>query len=115
MMENRRDDKVSYDNIRYTIPMKRYAKPFKEKLSSETCHLAPMESHQKFLRVIIPNGLRLETGIHMEKSEIEIKCINLLATLLNQWDDIKSGMLVRGLHLEVFLHMTTWCPKGHPL
>jgi hypothetical protein len=50
MMENRRDDKVSYDNIRYTIPMRRYAKPFKEKLSSETCHLAPMESHQKFFK-----------------------------------------------------------------
>jgi hypothetical protein len=50
MMENRRDDKVSYDNIRYTIPMKRYAKPFKEKLSSETCHLAPMKSHQKFFK-----------------------------------------------------------------
>jgi hypothetical protein len=50
MMENHMDDKVSNDNIRYTMIMKRYAKPFKEKLSSETCHLASVESHHEFFR-----------------------------------------------------------------
>jgi hypothetical protein len=73
------------------------------------------KSSDFFLRRIVPSGLRLETGIHMEKSEVRIKCISLLATLLSQWDDIKSDMLVRGPLLEVFLHMATRCPKGHPL
>jgi hypothetical protein len=47
LMENHKDDKVSNDNVKYIIPMNRYAKPFKEKLSSETFHLAPMQNHQK--------------------------------------------------------------------
>jgi hypothetical protein len=54
LMENHKDDKVSNDNIKYTIPMKRYAKPFKEKLSSKYFHLAPMENHQKFFKEDCP-------------------------------------------------------------
>jgi hypothetical protein len=34
LMENHKDDKVNNGNAKYIIPMKRYAKPFKEKLSS---------------------------------------------------------------------------------
>jgi hypothetical protein len=83
LMGSNRDDKVDIDKVRYVIPNKRYAKPFKEKLSSQTLHLAPMENHQKFLRRSVPSGLRLETGIHMEKSAVNIKCISLLATLLS--------------------------------
>jgi hypothetical protein len=47
LMENHKDDKVNNDNVKYVIPMKRYAKPFKEKLSSESFHLEPMQNHQK--------------------------------------------------------------------
>jgi hypothetical protein len=47
LMKSSKDDKVSIDKVKYIIPIKRYVKPFKEKLSSETFHLAPMESHQK--------------------------------------------------------------------
>jgi hypothetical protein len=50
LMESSKDDKVNIDNVKYIIPMKRYAKPFKEKLSSETFHLAPMKNHQKFFK-----------------------------------------------------------------
>jgi hypothetical protein len=45
LMEKHKDDKVNNDNVKYIIPMKRYAKPFKEKLSSESFHLAPMQNH----------------------------------------------------------------------
>jgi hypothetical protein len=45
-----KDDKVNIDKVKYIIPSKRYAKPFKEKLSSQTLHLAPMENHQKFFK-----------------------------------------------------------------
>jgi hypothetical protein len=55
-----------------------------------------------FLRGTAPNGLRLEIGIHMKRSEVNIKCISLLATLLSQWDDIKSDMLASGPLHEVF-------------
>jgi hypothetical protein len=50
LMEFTRDDKVNIDKVKYTIPNKRYAKPFKEKLSSQTFHLAPMENHQSFFK-----------------------------------------------------------------
>jgi hypothetical protein len=50
LMEFTRDDKVNIDKVKYTIPNKRYAKPFKEKLSSQTLHLAPMENHQNFFK-----------------------------------------------------------------
>jgi hypothetical protein len=49
-VENHKDDKVNVDNVKYIIPMKRYAKFFKEKLSSETFHLAPMKNHQNVLK-----------------------------------------------------------------
>jgi hypothetical protein len=48
LMESDRDDKVSIDKVKYVIPNKRYAKPFKEKLGSQTLHLAPKENHRKF-------------------------------------------------------------------
>jgi hypothetical protein len=54
LVKNHKDDKVSNDNVKYTIPMKTYAKPFKEKISSETFHLAPMENHQKFFKEDCP-------------------------------------------------------------
>jgi hypothetical protein len=54
LMESSKDDKVNIDKVKYTIPMKRYAKPFKEKLSSQTLHLAPMENHQKFFKEDCP-------------------------------------------------------------
>ena len=50
LMEFTRDDKVNIDKVKYTIPDKRYANPFKEKLSSQTLHLAPMENHQIFFK-----------------------------------------------------------------
>jgi hypothetical protein len=34
LMESRKDGKLNIDKVKYTIPNKRYAKPFKEKLSS---------------------------------------------------------------------------------
>jgi hypothetical protein len=40
-----KDDKVNFDKVRYIIPSKRYAKLFKERLSSQILHLAPMENH----------------------------------------------------------------------
>jgi hypothetical protein len=54
MMESSKDDKVNIDNVKYIIPMKRYAKPFKEKISSETLHLAPMKNHQNFFNEDCP-------------------------------------------------------------
>jgi hypothetical protein len=45
-----KDDKVNIDKVKYIIPSKRYAKPFKERLSSQTLHLAPMENHQIFFK-----------------------------------------------------------------
>jgi hypothetical protein len=54
LMEFIRDDKVNIDNVKYTIPDKRYAKPSKEKLSSQTLHLAPMENHQNFFKENCP-------------------------------------------------------------
>jgi hypothetical protein len=50
MMKSSKDDKVNIDKVKYIIPMKRYAKPFKEKLSSETLHLAPIKNHQNFFK-----------------------------------------------------------------
>jgi hypothetical protein len=50
LMESSKDDKVNIDKVKYTIPMKRYAKPFKEKSSTELLHLAPMGNHQKFFK-----------------------------------------------------------------
>jgi hypothetical protein len=46
-MESIKDDKVNSEKVKYIIPKKRYAKPFKENLSSQTLHLASMENHQK--------------------------------------------------------------------
>jgi hypothetical protein len=46
LVEDHKDDRVSDDNVKYIIPMKRYAKPFKEKLSSKYFNLAPMQLHQ---------------------------------------------------------------------
>ena len=54
LMESSKDDKVDNDNVKYIIPMKRYAKPFKEKLSSKTFHLAPMQNHQKCFKEDYP-------------------------------------------------------------
>ena len=45
LMESSKDDRVNMDKVKYIIPMKRYAKLFKEKLSSKTFHLAPMKNH----------------------------------------------------------------------
>jgi hypothetical protein len=50
MMGITRDDKVNIDKVKYTIPSKRYAKPFKERLSSQILHLVPMENHQNFFK-----------------------------------------------------------------
>ena len=55
MVEDHKDDKVSNDNMKYTIPMKRYAKPFKEKIILEIFHMAPMENHQNFFKEDRPN------------------------------------------------------------
>jgi hypothetical protein len=49
-----KDDKVNIDKVKYTIPSKRYAKPFKERLSSQTLHLAPIINHQKYFKGIFP-------------------------------------------------------------
>ena len=49
-----KDDKVNNDNVKYTIPMKRYAKPFKEKLSSKSFHLAPMQNHHNCFKEDYP-------------------------------------------------------------
>jgi hypothetical protein len=46
LVEDHKDDKVSNDNVKYTILMKRYSKHFKEKPSSKSFHLAPMQLHQ---------------------------------------------------------------------
>ena len=54
MMESSKDDKVNIDNVNYIIPMMRYSKPFKEKLSLETFHLAPMKNHQNFFKEDCP-------------------------------------------------------------
>jgi hypothetical protein len=54
LMENHKDDKVNNDNVKYAIPMKRYTEPFKEKLSSESFHLAPMQDHQFFFKEDYP-------------------------------------------------------------
>jgi hypothetical protein len=54
MMKISKDDKFGIDKAKYIILMKMYANPFKEKLSSETFHLAPMESHQKFFKEDCP-------------------------------------------------------------
>ena len=50
LMESSKDCKFNIDKVKYTIPIKRYAKPFKKKLSSQTLHLAPMENHQNFFK-----------------------------------------------------------------
>jgi hypothetical protein len=50
MMGITKDDKVNIDKVKYVIPNKRYAKPFKEKVSSEILHLAPMNDHQNFFK-----------------------------------------------------------------
>jgi hypothetical protein len=44
--DHKDDYEVSNDNMKYIIPIKRYANPFKEKLSSKSFHLAPMQLHQ---------------------------------------------------------------------
>jgi hypothetical protein len=44
----------------YIIPSKRYAKPFKEKLSSQTLHLAPMENHHNVFKEDCPKWPRFE-------------------------------------------------------
>ena len=54
LMEIHKDDNVNNDNVKYIIPMKRYVKPFKEKLSSESFHLAPMQFHQNFFKEDCP-------------------------------------------------------------
>jgi hypothetical protein len=54
LMESSKDGKLNIDKVKYTIPNKRYAKPFKEKLSSQTLHLAPMENHHKFFKEDCP-------------------------------------------------------------
>jgi hypothetical protein len=55
LVEDHKDDnKVSDDNMKYIIPMKRYAKPFKEKLSSKSFHLAPMQLHQNCFKEDYP-------------------------------------------------------------
>jgi hypothetical protein len=45
-----KDDEVNIDKVKYIIPGKRYARPFKERLSSQILHLAPMVNHQKFFK-----------------------------------------------------------------
>jgi hypothetical protein len=45
-----KDDKINVDKVKYTIPSKRYARHFKEKISSQILHFAPMENHQKFFK-----------------------------------------------------------------
>ena len=45
LMEIIRDDRVNNDKVKYTIPSKRYANPFKERLTSHIFHLASMENH----------------------------------------------------------------------
>jgi hypothetical protein len=49
-----KDDKVNIDKVKYIIPSKRYAKPFKEKLSSQifTWHL--WKTIRNFLRGTVP-------------------------------------------------------------
>jgi hypothetical protein len=49
-----KDDKVNIDKVKYVIPSKRYANPFKEKVSSEILHLAPMKNHQNFFKEDCP-------------------------------------------------------------
>jgi len=45
-MESIKDDKVNSEKVKYIIPKKKCAKPFKENLSSQTSHLVPMKNHQ---------------------------------------------------------------------
>jgi hypothetical protein len=54
LMGSHKDDKVNSDNVKYIIPMNRYAKPFKEKPSSEFFRLAPMQNHQNFFKEDCP-------------------------------------------------------------
>jgi hypothetical protein len=49
-----KDDKVNTDKVKYVIPNKRYAKPFKEKMSSKFLHLVPMNDHQNFFKEDYP-------------------------------------------------------------
>jgi hypothetical protein len=57
-----------YDNVKYIIPMKRYAKPFKEKLSSKSFHLAPMQLHQKSFKEDYPKWPKVRNRDSHENS-----------------------------------------------
>jgi hypothetical protein len=62
-----KDDKVNIDKVKYIIPSKRYAKPFKEKLSSQILHLAPMENHQNFFKGNCPKWPKVRNWDSHEK------------------------------------------------
>jgi hypothetical protein len=62
-----KDDKVDIDKVRYIIPSERYAKPFKEILSSQTLHLAPMENHQFFFKENCPKWPKVRNHDSHEK------------------------------------------------
>jgi hypothetical protein len=48
LMESSKDGKVNIDKVKYVIPMKRYAKPFKEKLSSQNFALGTYGKPSEF-------------------------------------------------------------------
>ena len=72
-MEIIRDDKVNNDKVKYTIPSKRYAKPFKERLSSQTLHLAPMENRHKFFKGNCPKWPKVRNRDSHEKIRSQLK------------------------------------------
>jgi hypothetical protein len=60
---------VNNDNVNYIIPMKRYAKHFKEKLSSKSFHLSPMQDHQKFFKEDCPKWPKIrnrDSHVHIK-------------------------------------------------
>jgi hypothetical protein len=73
LMEFTRDVKVSIDKVKYTIPNKRYAKPFKEKLSSQTLHLAPMENHHNFFKGNCPKWPKVRSRDSHERTSSQHK------------------------------------------
>jgi hypothetical protein len=88
--------------------------PFKEKLSSQTLHLAPMENHHNVFKEDCSKWPRFENLDSHGKIRSQHKVYQCSNNSSQPVGRHKVSMLVRGPLLEEFLHVATWCPKGHP-
>jgi hypothetical protein len=119
MMEDCEDDKgISDNNNQHIIPIKEYAKPFKEELKSTNSryfHLAPTQLHQKELNEDSIKWLRTKKRGSHQNIRKHGKVYKSSDNSSHHLDDINLDMLVRRIHLEMIFIAMIWCPKGHRL